>query len=114
MNPLFSVEYRGYTTYEIDNLVNTGQARMRIPGPLAGSKPFGLDAWAQSPRQCAYSWIDNYFDGTGPGFLNGQYYAKPASSVRERLIIQNEALHASRLARDQMEAQRRAEFDKDH
>ncbi len=100
MNPLFSVEYRGYTTYEIDSLVNSGQARMRVPG-------------SQSPRQCAYSWIDNYFDGTGPGFLNGQYYAKPASSVRERLIIQNEALHAARRARDQIEAQRRAEFDKD-
>ncbi len=107
MNPLFKIEYRGYTTYEIDNLVNSGQARMKFSGPHS-------DDWAQSPRQCAYSWIDNYFDGTGPGFLNGQYYAKPNASVRERLMIQNEALHAARKARDDLEAKQRAEYDKWH
>ncbi len=105
MNPLFSVEYRGYTTYEIDNLVNSGQARMKFPGPHHnGAEVAG--------RQSAYSWIDNYFDGTGPGRLNGQYYAKPVASVRERLMIQNEALYAARKARDDLEADRRAEFDK--
>jgi hypothetical protein len=104
MNPLFSVEYRGYTTYEIDNLVNSGQARMKFPGPYPSS----------TGRQSAYSWIDNYFDGTGPGFLNGKYYAKPVASVRERLMIQNEALHAARKARDDLEAKQRAEYDKWH
>ncbi len=108
MNPLFSVEYRGYTTYEIDNLVNSGQARMKFPGPHHSS------AGIQIQRQSAYSWIDNYFDGNGPGFLNGQYYAKPAASVRERLMIQNEALHAARLVREQIEAKQREEYDKWH
>ncbi len=112
MNPLFNIEYRGYTTYEIDNLVNSGQARMKFPGPRPGLDHSSGDI--QCLRQSAYSWIDNYFDGTGPGFLNGKYYAKPTASVRERLIIQNEALHAARKARDQMEADRRAEFDKWH
>ncbi len=106
MSIVTQIEYRGYTTYEIDNLVNSGQARMKFPGPYHSSTEI------QIPRQSAYCWIDNYFDGTGPGFLNGKYYAKPAASVRERLMIQNEALHAARKARDDLEAKQRAEFDK--
>ena len=99
MNRVTHVEYRGYTTYEIDNLVNSGQAKYLGHG---------------SGRQGAYNWIDNYFDGRGsPGFLNGKYYIKPSDTIREREIIQGEALHAARRAREEIEAQRRAEFDKD-
>ncbi len=92
MNPLFSVEYRGYITYDIDNLVNTGQAAALGHGP---------------GRRGAYNWIDNRLgdDSVNP---------KPAPEIRERIMIQNEALHAARKARDDFEAKRRANFDKWH
>ena len=84
MDILQSIEYRGYTTYEIDSLVNSGQAYYMGHGP---------------GRQGAYNWIDNYFDKVG-NTINGRFYDKPADTIRERQMIQNAALHAARRARE--------------
>ena len=100
-NPLFKIEYRGYSTYDIDNLVNSGQASALGYG---------------SGREGAYGWIDNKIDVLkldnykAPGAL---HYPKPDPAVRDRLIAQNNALHAARKVRDDAEKAQRALWDAD-
>lgn len=100
---LYQIEYRGYSTYDIDSLVNSGQAHALGYG---------------QGREGAYGWIDNKIDNLKldnykhPGAI--RYYPKPDPAVRDRLIDQNNALHAVRKARDDAEMARRAKWDADH
>jgi len=55
------IEYRGFTKYQIDCLVNTGQAEAL--GYSAG-------------RAGAYEWIDNWYDKLNHKH-DGKYYPKP-------------------------------------
>lgn len=79
MNILTNIEYRGYSTYEIDSLVKTGQAAALGHGP---------------GRAGAYNWIDSFFDHSTRD--HGKYHPKPTEAVREKLLMQNEALYAVR------------------
>ena len=98
-NPLFKIEYRGYTVYDIDSLVNSGQAHALGYG---------------QGREGAYGWIDNKIDVLkldnykAPGAL---HYPKPDPHVRDRMIDQNNALYAVRKARDDAEKERRQKWD---
>ena len=78
MDILRNIEYRGHTTNEIDKLVDY----------------FGYEGG----RNVVYNWIDNLFDKFNYR-MYGVYYEKPMDSVRERTLLQNEALFAARLAR---------------
>ena len=73
MNSLSQVEYRGYTTYEIDSLTNSGQAAACGHG---------------SGREGAYNWIDNWYDKLG-FTMNGNFHSKPSAEVRNRLLFEH-------------------------
>lgn len=97
MDQLRSIEYRGYTTYEIDSLVNSGQAYYMGHG---------------SGREGAYNWIDNWFDNL-KNTINRQFHGKPGVAIRERMLLQNQALHAVRKVKEDAEAKRLAILYKD-
>ncbi len=91
------VEYRGYTTYEIDSLTNSGQAAAKHgPG-----------------RKGAYKWIDAWYDVHG-FTLKGVKHPKPDNKEYMRILESNERSYQMRRAADIAEAAARAEYDKYH
>lgn len=92
------IEYRGYTTYEIDSLANSGQAAAMGHGP---------------GREGAYNWIDAWYDVHGHT-LKGVKHPKPDNKEYMRILETNEKSYKIRRATELLEAQARAEYDKYH
>ncbi len=91
------IEYRGYTTYEIDSLTNSGQA--------AAKHGHG--------REGAYNWIDAWYDVHGYK-RNGIAYPKPDNKEYMRILESSERSYQVRRAQELAEAAARAEYDKYH
>ncbi len=64
-----TVEYRGYSIYEVCSLVRSGQARTMGYG---------------QGRLGAYNWIDAWYDKHGFK-MKGVYYPKPDDYKREQI-----------------------------
>lgn len=86
MDSLKNIEYRGYSTYEIDSLTNSGQAEALGHGP---------------GREGAYKWIDAFYD-IKCRKRDNIIYPKPDNKDFQQILETNEKLYQMRRAEAQV------------